>query len=105
VVDQVAAAVKHAEALVALVGADADIAICDPRRAVTISHDLLQDGSDYTPYEGFRVTGWPVLTMVRGRTVVRDGELVGRKAFGQYLARQKSSLAQVGIRAEISMGG
>jgi dihydropyrimidinase len=32
--------------------------------------------------------------MVRGRVVVRDGELVGRKGHGTYLARAKSPLAQ-----------
>src|SRR6202022_1615136 len=36
------------------IGSDADIAIWDPRREVTISHDLLYDGCDYTPYEGLR---------------------------------------------------
>ena len=64
-----------------------------PRRQVTITHDLLRDGSDYTPYEGLEVTGWPVLTMVRGRTVVRDGELVGEKGYGTYLPRDRSALA------------
>ena len=48
-------------------------------RKVTIRHDLIHDGSDYTPYEGMEVTGWPVMTMVRGRVVVRDGVLVGEK--------------------------
>jgi dihydropyrimidinase len=76
------------------VGADADIAIWDPERRVTITHDLLADGSDYTPYEGREVTGWPVLTMVRGCVVMRDGELVGDKARGAYLPRAKSPLAR-----------
>jgi dihydropyrimidinase len=76
------------------VGADADITIWDPQRRVTITHALLADGSDYTPYEGREVTGWPVLTMVRGRVVVRDGELVGDKAHGAYLPRARSALAQ-----------
>ena len=75
------------------VGADADIAIWDPSRKVTLTHELLRDGSDYTPYEGLEVTGWPVLTMVRGRTIVRDGELVGEKGFGTYLPRDRSALA------------
>jgi dihydropyrimidinase len=75
------------------IGSDADIAIWDPDRQVTITHDLLKDGSDYTPYEGMEITGWPVLTMVRGRTVMRDGKLVGRKGHGEYLARDKSALA------------
>jgi len=75
------------------VGADADIAIWDPDRTVTISQSLLHHGSDYTPYEGLAVTGWPVSTMVRGRFVVRDGELVGAKGAGAYVARDKSPLA------------
>jgi len=69
------------------IGADADIAIWDPERRVTITHALMQDGADYTPYEGIEVTGWPELTMVRGQTVVRDGALVGRKGFGMHLSR------------------
>jgi dihydropyrimidinase len=75
------------------IGADADIAIWDPDKRVTITHDLLRDGSDYTPYEGREVTGWPVITMVRGQVVVRDGELVGTRGHGSYLSRNKSSLA------------
>lgn len=69
------------------IGADADIAIWDPQRRVTITHDQLHDGSDYTPYEGMEVTGWPTLTMVRGRIVMRDGALVGSPQHGQRLRR------------------
>jgi dihydropyrimidinase len=76
------------------IGSDADIVIWDPERTLAITHDLLKDGSDYTPYEGLEVTGWPVLTMVRGRTVMRDGELVGAKGHGAYLTRERSPLAQ-----------
>jgi dihydropyrimidinase len=61
----------------------------DPKRKVTISHDLIHDGSDYTPYEGLEVTGWPVLTMLRGKVVVDDGALVGAKGYGSYLPRTK----------------
>jgi dihydropyrimidinase len=75
------------------VGSDADIAIWDPDRKVTISQSLMHHGSDYTPYEGIEVTGWPVSTMVRGRFVVRDGALVGLKGAGSYVAREKSPYA------------
>src|SRR4051794_36003620 len=78
------------------IGSDADVVIWDPARKVTITHDLLKDGSDYTPYEGLEVTGWPVLTMVRGRTVMRNGELVGAKGHGAYLTRERSPLATQG---------
>jgi dihydropyrimidinase len=75
------------------IGADADIAIWDPARKVTISQSLLHHGADYTPYEGLQVTGWPVSTLVRGRFVVRDEQLVGAKGAGAYVARDKSPLA------------
>jgi dihydropyrimidinase len=76
------------------IGADADIAIWDPERKVTISQSLLHHGSDYTPYEGIEVTGWPVTTMVRGKVIVREGALAeagGRS--GQHIARDRSSYA------------
>ena len=75
------------------VGADADIAIWNPEIRQTLTHDLLKDGSDYTPYEGLEITGWPVLTMVRGKVVVRDGKLEGRKGHGTHLARGLSAFA------------
>ena len=75
------------------VGADADIAIWDPERRLRLTHDLLHDGSDYTPYEGIEITGWPVLTMVRGKVVTRDGGLVGPKGHGNYLVRERGAHA------------
>jgi dihydropyrimidinase len=76
------------------VGSDADIAIWDAGREVTISQSLMHGGSDYTPYDGIKVKGWPVATMVRGAFVVRDGTLVGAQGAGQYVAREKSPLAR-----------
>ncbi len=75
------------------VGSDADIVIWDAAREVTISQALLHHGSDYTPYEGLKVTGWPVSTLVQGKFVVRDGELTGVKGGGAYVSRAKSPLA------------
>jgi dihydropyrimidinase len=75
------------------VGADADIAIWDPNRKVTIRQEILHHGSDYTPYEGLEVTGWPVTTIVRGETVVRDGGLVGSRSAGQHVSRERSPYA------------
>jgi len=65
------------------IGSDADIVLWDPERQVTITHDLVKDGCDYTPYEGLPVTGWPVRTILRGKTVepesgARNGEVAAR---------------------------
>jgi dihydropyrimidinase len=76
------------------VGSDADIAIWDPERKVTISQPLMHHGSDYTPYEGLAVTGWPVLTMLRGRTVVRDGQLTDETCAGAYVPRARSAFVK-----------
>jgi dihydropyrimidinase len=75
------------------VGADADIAIWDPDRRVRITQSMLHHGPDYTPYEGLEVTGWPVLTMVRGRVVVRDAALVGEEPVGEHVSRERSPYA------------
>jgi dihydropyrimidinase len=75
------------------IGADADIAIWDAKRNVTISAASLHHGADYTPYEGFNVTGWPVTTIVRGKVVVEDGKLTGAISHGAYLKRARSEYA------------
>ena len=62
------------------VGFDADIFLRDPKLKKTIRSSDLNHGSDYTPWEGFEVTGWPVTTNARGRVVVDHGEIVGERA-------------------------
>ncbi len=75
------------------IGMDADIAIWDPEREMTISQADLHHGADYTPYEGFKVKGWPVTTIVRGKIVVQDGALVSQPSHGQHIARDRSAFA------------
>jgi dihydropyrimidinase len=74
------------------IGSDADIAIWDPRKRMTIGNANQHHGADYTPYEGIKVKGWPVLTMVRGKTVMKDGALVSDKPVGVYQSRRASPL-------------
>jgi dihydropyrimidinase len=76
------------------VGSDADIAIWDPLRKVTIAQSVMHGGCDYTPYEGIAVTGWPISTMLRGKFVVRADKLVGKPGDGAYVPREKSELAK-----------
>jgi dihydropyrimidinase len=69
------------------VGSDADIVVFDPELDVTITPGVLHGHADYSPYEGTRVTGWPVSTMVRGTWVVKDRELVGSHELGSFVRR------------------
>jgi dihydropyrimidinase len=75
------------------VGCDADLAIWDPNRCAKITAADLHHGADYTPYEGFEVTGWPVMTIVRGKVVIDRGELVGTLQHGVHVERARSDYA------------
>lgn len=68
-------------------GADADLALFDPDAEWTLGHDRLHERVDYTPYEGMRVRGRPVLTVSRGEIIVRDGEFLGRAGRGRFIKR------------------
>ncbi len=72
------------------VGADADIAIWDPERRVTVSIGLLHDNTGYTPYEGRELTGWPVTVLSRGEVIVDDGKLNAERGRGRFLVREPS---------------
>ncbi|MBU2963137.1 dihydropyrimidinase [Citreicella sp. C3M06] len=75
------------------IGKDADIVLWDPEAKRTISQDILHHGADYTPWEGFEVTGWPVRTILRGQTVVQDGAPVD-SAPGVHVAREAPDVSR-----------
>ena len=68
-------------------GADADLVLWDPNRRVTINNALLQQAIDYTPWEGLTVTGWPVMTFLRGRKVMEHGRVDAEPGYGEFLPR------------------
>ena len=67
------------------VGSDADIVIIDPTLNRKITHGDLHENTDYTPYEGLHVKGYPKMTISRGEVIVRDGEFLGQKGRGKFL--------------------
>jgi dihydroorotase len=56
---------------------DADLTIVDLKAKRTITHDQQATRCGWTPFDGFETTGWPMATIVRGRVVMMDGELIG----------------------------
>jgi dihydropyrimidinase len=68
------------------IGADADLVLWDMEREWVVSHDRLHDNCDYTPYEGMRLTGYPVATLSRGEIVAEEGELRALPGRGRFLA-------------------
>ena len=71
------------------VGSDADLVIWDPELRQTITHDLLHEEVDFTPYEGLEVKGWPVKVISRGDLIVSDGEFVGKEGRGEFIPRDR----------------
>jgi dihydropyrimidinase len=69
------------------VGSDADIAIFDTNKSVTIEHKNMHSKADYEPHEGFKVTGWPVQVLSRGEIVVENGKVLGQAGRGKLLKR------------------
>ncbi len=57
-------------------GYDADFTIVDMKRGETITNDKVGSRAGWTPYDGVTVKGWPVGTIVRGRKVMWEGEIV-----------------------------
>jgi allantoinase len=68
------------------VGLDADLALLDPERRVTVRAADSPSGQGYTPFEGQELTGQVTATFLRGELVYEDGRIVG-PARGRYQPR------------------
>ena len=68
-------------------GSDADIVLIDPNFQRPLTMDDFHI-SDYSIWEGFQAAGWPVMTILRGKVVIEDGELKGSLSDGQFLRRK-----------------
>ena len=68
-------------------GSDADLCLLDPAvRKVLTREDF--HVSDYSPWEGWAVAGWPVATLLRGRVIAERGRLLGSTADGRLVTRK-----------------
>jgi dihydroorotase (multifunctional complex type) len=66
-------------------GSDADLVIVDLEREETIRNDSTYTKVGWTPYDGRKVKGAPVLTMVRGKVVMENGAVVGKPGDGGFI--------------------
>ncbi len=57
-------------------GWDADLTLVDLKARRTLRHADMATRSGWTPFDGLEVTGWPMMTIVRGHTVMREDEIV-----------------------------
>ncbi|MDQ4059615.1 MAG: dihydroorotase family protein, partial [Pseudomonadota bacterium] len=66
-------------------GADADIVLVDIGRRDVIRAERLHSRGKVTPYEGRETVGLPVMTLVNGTVVMRDGEVIGQPGTGRQV--------------------
>jgi len=67
-------------------GSDADLVVFDPAATRAVTAGALHMQTDYSPYEGREVTGWPVTVLSRGRVVVDRGGLQDPGPVGEFVA-------------------
>lgn len=71
-------------------GADADLVLIDPKATMRLAQDIMQSRSDYDPFTGIEVTGWPRTTMSRGEIVYDNGAVLSTAGRGEWLFRDLS---------------
>lgn len=73
-------------------GADADLVIWDPAHSKPVRAAEQHTNADYSPYEGWGVTGWPITTISRGQVIYDKGEVRGAPGRGQVLTRNRTAM-------------
>jgi len=68
-------------------GFDADITLWDAAKSVTYGENDLHDNVGYNPWAGRTITGWPVMTFLRGECIVDDAAFLGTAGQGRWIDR------------------
>lgn len=70
------------------VGSDGDIVIIDPNVEKVLKIEDLHSNIDYSAYEGIKIKGCPIYTIVRGKIIVKNNNFIGEKGYGEFLKRK-----------------
>jgi len=74
------------------VGKDADIVVFNPKQKFTVTQSKLHMNVDYTPFEGYEMTGMPSAVYSRGMKVAEwkndQMTFVGEKGRGRFVKRE-----------------
>jgi len=66
-------------------GADADLVIVDLKMKRKVKAAKLHQKVGWTPYEGWTLKGWPILTMRRGQILYKENEILGKPDGAEFL--------------------
>lgn len=67
------------------VGSDADLVIVDMTKEETIQNKTTYTKVGWTPYDGQKVKGVPIATIVRGKVVMENGNVIGKPGDGEFV--------------------
>ncbi|MFH1534073.1 MAG: dihydroorotase [Nitrospirota bacterium] len=70
-------------------GYDADLVIVDMEMEKKVERKNLLSKAGWSPYEGLMLKGWPIMTIVNGEVVYKDGKIDG-KPIGKEVVFSKS---------------
>jgi len=70
---------------------DADITLIDLKKEQKVTTDLFGGFSDYIVYDGWKLKGWPVKTIVRGQIIAEDFQVIGKPGYGKLVSRKTNS--------------
>ncbi|MGB9867436.1 MAG: dihydroorotase [Bacillota bacterium] len=68
-----------------LPGTDADIVLVDLKARETLSNEGVVSKCGWTPFEGFEVQGIPIHTILRGKPVMLERQVIGKPGYGQFV--------------------
>jgi dihydroorotase len=68
-------------------GADGDLVLIDPEVVRTVTPEMIRSKAGRSPFEGTTLTGWPVLTVLRGEVVAEEGRIVASGPKGRFVDR------------------
>jgi dihydropyrimidinase len=71
-------------------GSDADIAIIDPKKTLTVDCATMETNADWSPYQGWSLAGFAETTFSRGKKIVEDYKFVGESGWGRWLPRERA---------------
>jgi dihydroorotase-like cyclic amidohydrolase len=68
-------------------GSDADMVIVNMKERRTIRNEDQVTACGWTPYDGFKVKGWPTMSIIRGRVAMEDDRVLAEQGSGRFIPR------------------
>ncbi len=78
------------------VGYDADLVLFDPKTKRTVTEGVLHQGTDFSPFDGITLQGWPSTVIFAGRVVLDEGTFIDPGPIGGYRHRTRSTRSGTG---------